>query len=457
MKGLVCPVVGYFDRIAIGMLSVALAVPLSLYGQTDPTTFRPGGPVDPGPRTGAASAGKAIPGLSSREITAFTNARATFQEVDSVAGILEEGKGLGPRFNLDSCAGCHAFPDVGGASPAVNPQIAVARKAGASNTIPSFISLNGPIREARFVKNANGTPDGGVASLFTIRGRTDAPGCNIAQPDFAGAVANKNVVFRIPTPTFGAGLIEALDDGTILANKSANTDRKSRLGISGRENRSGNDGSITRFGWKAQNKSLLVFSGEAYNVEQGVTNEVFMQERDSTPSCRFNPTPEDHMSLDSLDVLEGGGDLIQFALFMRFLAPPDRGPINNSVNNGASVFASVGCSMCHTPALQTSSHTTTALSNKPVNLYSDLLLHNMGTELADGVSQGNANGNEFRTAPLWGLGQRLFFLHDGRTSNLVSAIHSHSSTGSEANQVVDNYDSLSTSQKQDILNFLRSL
>ena len=105
--------------------------------------------------------------------------------------------------------------------------------------------------------------------------------------------------FRIPTPTFGAGLIEAIDDSTILANKSANASAKSALGISGRENRTGNDGSITRFGWKAQNKSLMIFSGEAYNVEQGVTNDLFANERDTTPGCQFNATPEDHIDVNS--------------------------------------------------------------------------------------------------------------------------------------------------------------
>jgi CxxC motif-containing protein (DUF1111 family) len=113
-----------------------------------------------------------------------------------------------------------------------------------------------------------------VAALSTIRGRTDAPGCNFAQPDFATAVANRNVTFRIPTPVFGAGLIEAIDDATILANMTSPSFQKSRKGISGRENRSGNDGTITRFGWKAQNKSRFIFAAEAYNVEQGVTNDL---------------------------------------------------------------------------------------------------------------------------------------------------------------------------------------
>src|SRR5947199_3893248 len=203
---------------------------------------------DPGPRTSTGnssgnspSTGDALSGLTAGETAAFNNGLATFQEVDSVSGTVTPGSGLGPRFNLDSCAGCHAFPAIGGSSPAVNPQIAMATKAGANNVIPPFITRSGPIREARFIRGPGGAADGGVHDLFVITGRSDAGGCTISQPDFAGALASNNVVFRIPTPTFGAGLIEAIDDGVILANRDANAAAKSDLGISGHENRNQND------------------------------------------------------------------------------------------------------------------------------------------------------------------------------------------------------------------------
>jgi CxxC motif-containing protein (DUF1111 family) len=112
---------------------------------------------------------------------------------------------------------------------------------------------------------------------------------------------------------------------------------------------------------------------------------------------------------------------------------------------------------CHTPSFTTSKSGIPALSMQPVNLFSDLLVHDMGIGLADGVSQGGANGREFRSAPLWGLGQRIFFLHDGRTSDLVAAIRAHASSGSEANGVILRYLALPERQKQDLLNFLRSL
>ena len=338
----------------------------------------------------------------------------------------------------------------------MNPQYAVATKAGARNTIPPFLSPLGPVRVARFLKDASGNPDYGVHDLFVITGRSDAPGCNIAQPDFAGAIAAKNIALRIPTPVFGVGLIEAIDDATILANKTANGQRKTSLGISGRENRNANDGSLTRFGWKAQNKSLTIFAGEAYNVEQGVTNEIFPQERESAAGCRFNATPEDHTDYGNPVPSSAMGDVPMFAIFMRFLAPPARASSANQ-DPGEAMFNSVGCALCHTPSMTTATNIAAALSTKQVNLFSDLLLHAMGSGLADGVEQGYAGGNEFRTAPLWGLGKRLFFLHDGRATDLIAAIEAHSSQGSEANQVIGNYHALTNNQKQSVLNFLRSL
>ena len=420
---------------------------------------------DPGVRGGAAGAGGQIAGLTVKEGKFFDAGLDAFTEVQSVQGtIAGTEEGLGPRFNLDSCAGCHSQPAIGGTSPSTNPQIAVATKNGAKNTLPFFISLNGPVREARFKfanPPTNTIRDGGVHDLFTITGRTDAPGCNISQPDFDSANqiqpnGQNNLIFRIPTPTFGAGLIEAITDSTIIANKNANAGAKAALGISGHENREGNAGTITRFGWKAQNKSLVIFSGEAYNVEQGVSNDLFPQERDETPGCLFNPTPENHVNFEQTNPLKLLADTSNFANFVRFLAPP--APADSSpFVSGRTLFSTTGCALCHTPSLTTGVSSTAALSGKQANLFSDLLVHHMGTGLADDIVQGAAGPDEFRTAPLWGLGQRIFFLHDGRTSDLLQAISAHSSSGSEANAVISIFDALLPQQKQDILNFLRSL
>ncbi|HZT63355.1 MAG TPA: di-heme oxidoredictase family protein [Burkholderiales bacterium] len=418
---------------------------------------------DPGVRGGGADAGGPLPGLTANQRAFFDQGLADFNSVEDVAD------GLGPTMNLDACGGCHAQPAAGGTSPKVNPQVAFATLRGADNKLPSFVRLNGPVREARFVKNPDGSPDGGVHAIFTIQGRDDAPGCVLAQPDFATQLANRNVIFRIPTPVFGAGLIEEITDTTILMNLSRDSSTKSQLGISGRPNRNGNDGTISRFGWKAQNQSLIIFSGEAYNVEMGITNELFQSERDQTPSCQFAKVPNDIQNTDAADnaatrltaALAATPAVLNFGNFQRFLAPPTPDPDtpggSNSIGRGRNVFSSIGCALCHTPSMRTGNATVDALRFQTANLYSDLALHNMGNGLADGISQGAATGSEFRTAPLWGLGQRIFFLHDGRTDDLRDAIRQHASNGSEANQVISRFNNLSEFQKQDLLNFLRSL
>jgi CxxC motif-containing protein (DUF1111 family) len=360
------------------------------------------------------------------------------------------------------------------------------------------------VREARFVRNRDGSPDGGVHALFVITGRADAGTCNIRQPDFAGAVANNNVVFRIPTPTFGLGLVESTPDATLVASMANNSGQKSALGISGRFNRSGNDGTITRFGWKAQNKSLLMFAGEAYNVEIGVTNDLFPNEREGDPACQLNhthpesPTPLTPSDLAATSAAAGfQSDIALFAAFSRLLAPPTpagatpaaaatasatttdatattsvlstatattRTATTSSttsttatVSRGQQVFGNVGCSACHNRRLTSGPADVTVLGNQTYEPYSDFAVHDMGDGLADGVSQGGAGGREFRTAPLWGVGQRIFFLHDGRTKDLEVAIAQHASRGSEANQVIQNYNALSGTDQQALLNFLRSL
>ncbi len=427
--------------------------------------------TDPGPRTGSPGAGGPIAGLDAGQSAFFTDGLNRFQNIESVQN--GTNNGLGPTFNSNQCSNCHAQPAVGGTSPSVNPQIAVANLNGATNHIPSFITLNGPVREVRFkfAVTANGlvtsTPDGGVHDLFTIQGRSDAAGCALAQPNFQQMMEENNLSFRIPTPVFGAGLIESISDDTIMANQAAESVAGRFLGISGHPNRSGNDGSITRFGWKAQNKSLVMFAGEAYNVEMGITNEVFPNERGYPPTplpsgCFINPSPEDSTNFNSSNPAQVPSDVVAFANFMRFLDQPTPSctgtGCSQSIQNGMNIFVNVAkCALCHTPAMTTSQSYVAALGNVKANLFSDLLLHNMGTGLADGVSQGGAAGSEFRTAPLWGLGQRIFFLHDGRTSDLLRAIEDHASSGSEANGVIHIFNTLTESQKQDLLNFLRSL
>jgi CxxC motif-containing protein (DUF1111 family) len=423
---------------------------------------------DPGPRGAPAGAGSPLAGLTPAELSVFLAGLDEFNEAEELS------EGLGPTLNLDSCAGCHLHPAVGGSSPPVNPQVAFATKDGAKNGLPPFITADGPVREVRFVRNADGSPDGGVHALFTVTGRPGASGCVLKQPDFAAHVAAGNVIFRIPTPVFGAGLIEQISDDAILSNMAGNGAAKSQLGIRGRANfflpsrtissqpnRNGNDGTVGRFGWKAQNKSLLVFAGEAYNVEMGVTNELFPTERVEQKNCEYATVPNSVTNLNASTPTEALSAIEKFAFFMRLLAPPqpslDTPGGKASIDNGRTLFGTVGCHLCHTPAMSTGNAAIAALRYKTANLYSDLLLHDMGAGLADDVRQGQANAREFRTAPLWGLGQRLFFLHDGRTKDVREAVLAHFGDGSEANEVVSRFVKLSDREQQDVLNFLRSL
>ena len=447
--------------------------------------------TDPGVRSNTGvNAGQPFTSVtaSQNDLAFFQTGLGQFNEHQTVTG---NNPGLGPRFNLDSCGACHSQPAPGGTSPASaifpnvgpNPQSQVIANGvvnGSTNTIPYFVQANGPVREARFpfffnlFGNPNpNAPNGGVEDLFTVSGRADAGTCSLQQPSFHIARLTNNIIFRIPTPVFGTGLMANLDDSTLLANHAAQANNP--LGVSGAFNHNGNDGTISRFGWKAQNKSLMIFAGEAYNVEMGISNELFTQDRplpgedqmgSGLPANCLNLAgigyPEDITHSDGTTASTVTSDVGLFAVFMQFLDQPTPSTTlpggATSIATGRRLFSAIGCALCHTPSLTTqASKLTPGLSNATANLFSDIEIHHMGVGLADNVSQGGAGGDQFRTAPLWGLGQRIFFLHDGRTANLLSAIEAHQSSGSEATQVEENFDLLSPSQQQDLLNFLRSL
>jgi CxxC motif-containing protein (DUF1111 family) len=486
---------------------------------------------DPGVRTGPPGAGGPIGNpaapLSAEEMFLFTEGARRFNQLEAVCDICSDvtvgadtgenpllatktnSSGLGARFNADQCSACHSQPAVGGSGGFLvpNPQdvghfqapenpmfrLIPHRKSGA-NQVPSFITQYGPIREARFARKPDGSPDGGVHQLFTIVGRSDTALNNctqslLPQPNFEDELRADNVRFRIPTPLFGLGLVEAIQDREILARHAASAAWRNRLGIGGIPNRSGNDGTITRFGWKAQNKSLTIFAVEAYNVEMGVTNDGFGQSTDETPECNgthkneFNDItrtdPDDSRNQSYYNPAHILPDWLAFANFMRELAPAAPVSASPSAIRGRLLFGSatgaepgVGCALCHTPQMVTApALETVALVNQKANLFSDLMLHHMGARLADGITQGAATGDMFRTAPLWGVGQRRFFLHDGRAGDLISAIQAHASAPqgecerngsscyppSEANAVIGHFNRLTPDDQQSIIDFLRSL
>jgi CxxC motif-containing protein (DUF1111 family) len=475
--------------VIFGFAALSLGVPAIALAQS----------VDPGPRpiNQNPNTPPAIAGASPSDVALFNQAmvspspsnRGAFDLGFSVSGTFVSSSnpsvvfpmsGLGPRFNSFSCRECHGFPAIGGASRSPPGQATFTTGVGSdygilapSQAIPSFLqTANGSIA-ARLKYKADGvTRDGAVHQLFVIAGRPDAPNCGIAQEDWATQAANNNVAVRLTTPTFGAGLIEAIPDAAIINQKLSNTGIKLPLGITGHENHNGPGGTVSRFGWKAQTRTLDQFAAEAFVNEIGGTSAAFPTPNDPDPSCNFK------VGLDNKTVSTPAGAMTFLDLItagMRLSAP--RAPVTGyrssvaavgtvsyaSISNGQALFASSGCIQCHVAAMNTGTVANPALSNKAVNLYSDLLVHHMGAGLADDIIQGQAGPDEFRTAPLWGLGQRLGLMHDGRTQDLKQAIAAHASPAtaqypaSEANTVVTRWNALTEAQKQDLLNFLRSL
>jgi|KBSMisStaDraftv2_1062788.scaffolds.fasta_scaffold13436_7 CxxC motif-containing protein (DUF1111 family) len=470
---------------------------------------------DPGPRPNPTSAiPNPVPGLNQNEAALFNESLLRVSELEGSCDTcaqqppnvppidpdpnnpfsprsLVNSAGMSPVFNADQCFICHSQPMIGGSTPAHSPAETIAHRLGGTNTVPAFEEPSGPFREVRFKFRPDGTRDGGVHSLFTLQGRSDTPGCMLEQPDFEKAAREQNVAFRIPLQLFGLGLIESIQDSAIVANMNSQREAKRALGINGHPNIVPNNGTISRFGWKAQNGSITIFAGEAYNVEMGISNDEFPIGRSEDPNCNvvyepFDiPRTEPSLFDNPLKIMPAW---LMFAEFMRFVDAPRPVPLTASAQQGKELFAKVGCALCHTPSFQTAgmANPTTeqeeigphsvALRGQTVNLFSDLLVHKMGATLADNIIQGNAGPDEFRTTPLWGIGQRLFFLHDGRTSDLMVAIQDHFSRRfsdgggnpskdlrafsyepSEANEVIERFNRLSEVQKQAILDFLRSL
>jgi CxxC motif-containing protein (DUF1111 family) len=358
-----------------------------------------------------------LPDLTPQETAHFMAGLEDFLEVETVED------GLGPVFNGKSCAECHAVPSVGGSEP----NVGVARETRIGRLFNKvFDPLDGSVSVNR---------GGGLLQQRAI----NLPGCHLK-----GEVVPPEATFvslRISTPLFGAGLIEAILDATILANQSNG----------GRPNYVFNPDTggpeLGRFGWKAQVATLHQFAGDAYLNEMGITNPSFPQEnrpqgQPIPPGCDTVPDPEDN-----------GSGVTAFTNFMRFLAPAPRGPITAQVQRGEQVFSQIGCASCHVPTMMTGPNSVAALSNKPVNLFSDMLLHDIGT--GDGIEQGQqAKGNDFRTAPLWGLSRRNRFMHDGRSNNIQDAILRH---GAEAQNALNGFVGLPQSDHDALLAFLGSL
>jgi CxxC motif-containing protein (DUF1111 family) len=357
-----------------------------------------------------------LPNLTRAQLIDFNAGLDEFEEVETIED------GLGPAFNGKSCAECHAVPSTGGSEPNV-----------------------GVARETRISRIFNGHFDPLDGSVSVDRGgqllqqrAIDVQGCTLqgeVVPPEATIVSARN-----STPLFGLGLIEAIPDRTILGNQSNH----------GRPNYVLNPDTgateLGRFGWKAQVATVHQFAGDAYLNELGVTNPSFPHEnrpqgQPIQPGCDTVGDPEDD-----------GSGVKAFTNFMRFLAPAPRGPLTPQVHRGEQVFSQIGCASCHVPTMMSGRNSVAALSNQPVNLFSDLLLHDIGT--GDGVEQGRATGNDFRTAPLWGLSRRDRFMHDASSNKIEGAIQRH---GVEAKDARNGFVGLPQSDHDALLAFLDSL
>ena len=264
---------------------------------------------------------------------------------------------------------------------------------------------------------------------------------------------------RLPPPIFGMGLIENIPVKTILSYADEND--ADGDGISGRPHwvtpadfvpnhqiGGGQGKQLGRFGRKASVSSLVQQTATAFQQDMGVTNSFIQTEPSDAGDTVLDPEVKTRTVMD-------------IVFFMRLLSPPPRGEITPKVKRGERLFEKIGCASCHVPTMQTGPSPIDALNEVDAHLYSDLLLHDMGEELADNRPDGSATGREWRTAPLWGtrlvakfLGGTPFFLHDGRATTLEGAIRAH---GGEAQKAKEAFFNLSETQQQAVIAFLESL
>jgi CxxC motif-containing protein (DUF1111 family) len=384
----------------VGAATLAAAVTVALGAQSGP---RPGDP---------------LPGVTPREFEEFRLGLEEFREVEAA----EEG--LGPIFNAAGCALCHSVPVVGGGSSVTEV------RAGARDADGTFRLVG----------------DGTLFQLFSIPDHR----CQSIVPPEANVVAR-----RLTPPLFGAGLIEAIPDETLLALDDP-FDRDRDL-ISGRAaivlDLASRQRRVGRFGWKAQHATLLAFAADAYANEMGITNDLFPHEpATGVPASRMAECDRVRDPEDLVDPRTGRRGIDGFEAFMRFLAPLARGPLTDEVRAGEQVFGAIGCAACHVPALMTGANRSAALHRQPVPLYSDLLLHDVGT--GDGIAQDAALPEEIRTPALWGLGRRRPLLHDGSAATADEAIRRHAG---EAAVVLARYRALTDAARRALLAFLASL
>jgi CxxC motif-containing protein (DUF1111 family) len=368
-------------------------------------------------RSPTAPPGEPLPGLTDADLAAFRAGQAQFNRV------FTPEDGLGPLFNENQCSACHTDPAAGGTG---GTRVVKATRFTPPDSCDHLSSSGGEnIR-------AQATP---AARALGIS-RESAPPDATAQGRFT------------PPPLFGLGLVELIPEEAIL--RRADPTDADRDGISGRPGRTA-QGTLGRFGRKAETATLMDFTALALRFEMGLTTPVTPVE--SGFQGRPLPPGADPVAEPEVDATV----LMQLVQFVRYLAPPARAEHGaahrDSVEQGEQVFQSLGCGLCHVRSMQTGPSAIAALDRKTVHLYSDLLLHDMGPGLADVCGVGAAP-SEVRTELLMGLRHRDTFLHHGRATELTEAILVH---GGEAQRSRDAFEGLGPQARLFLLAFLKSL
>jgi len=358
--------------------------------------------------------GDPLPGLTQDEKEKFGRGKAVFERTFVAAD------GLGPLFNADSCGECHEEPAAGGPGDEVETHATVLM---ADGTCDPLLNQGGPVVQQQVTE-----------ALHAALGIT-------AEPTPARATGTG----RRSTPDIlGFGLLDAVTDETILAY--ADPDDRDGDGVSGRPNRFV-DGRIGRFGRKAFVPTLREFNDGAFPIEQGITTPTAPQEESVAGKpipAGVDPAPDPEITAEDLELAD---------FFVRALAPPAPRPLKSYGLRGRRLFVAIGCATCHVIRLTTGPNPLAALHRRHVAAYTDLLLHDMGPDLAD-VCLGQATPSEFRTEPLMGLRLSSSFLHDGRAASIEEAVRLH---GGEAQRSRDRFDALGERDRQALLRFLQSL
>jgi len=361
--------------------------------------------------------GDPLGGLSAAERARFDSGRAIFDSTFTPA------TGLGPLFNASGCGECHEEPVTGGVGDEVERHAAVFHPERIGFVCDQLADKGGPVFQ-----------DSVTPALRAALGID-------SEPLPAGVTT---VAARTTPDILGFGLLDAVPDSVILSY--ADPDDTNRDGISGRPNRF-LDGRLGRFGRKAFVPTLREFNAGAFPTEVGITDPAAPDENTVTGSplpAGTDPVPEPELNARGLELTDA---------FVQLLAPPAPLKQSKEAQHGRDVFTRIGCPSCHIPTLRTGDNPIAALSHKDVAAYSDLLLHDMGQELAD-ICFGLATPSEFRTEPLMGLRFSTHFLHDGRATTPEQAIDFH---GGEASRSRDLFRALPAGDRAAVVAFLKTL